>query len=93
MKIIITIKDQENGHVEVKSNPPLPQLIKIYKSGGRESVTPAMTYAILALQKMFRDSEQIQKEIDKDAAEEKAMNSGIIIPWKNNTPQGPQEVV
>lgn len=58
-KIVITLIDEENGHVRIDCKPPIPKLFEIAKSG---NVTAAEAYAFAALNKVLGDSRQIERE-------------------------------
>jgi hypothetical protein len=89
MRITIILEDQENGHVKLDCRPPIQQLIKAWKGG---DITPALTYAVLGINAMQSDSNQIGEAMEKDSREEEMMRSGLVLPWKPNKPDGPQEV-
>jgi hypothetical protein len=62
MRIVITLTDDESGHVHITTSPPGPKMVRIAKSE-REKITPALAYAMKALSSIVKDSvEQGQKE-------------------------------
>lgn len=62
MRIVITLTDDESGHVHITTSPPGPKMVEIAKSE-REKITPALAYAMKALSSIVKDSvEQGQKE-------------------------------
>lgn len=89
MKIVITLTDTTDGIVDMVCKPPIPDLIHRYKKSG---TTPALVYAVLAIKKLQGESEMVESEIEKKRREDAIMNSGVIIPWKKDKPDGPSEV-
>ena len=62
MRIVITLTDDETGHVHIKTSPPGPKMVEIAR-GERERITPALAYAMRALSSVVKDSmEQGQRE-------------------------------
>lgn len=60
MKITITIKDHDSGNVQIDSNPDISKLIEVARSGIQ--ITPAETYAMIALRRLIEYSGELAKE-------------------------------
>lgn len=63
MKISITIIDEEDGRVRVDSEPHMRVLAKMARA---KDLTPAAGYALGALAKIIRDSQEQTKEMVKE---------------------------
>lgn len=72
-KIIITLEDHESGHVNVESTPHMRTLSAMARNA--HDLTPAVAYALAALAKIIKDSqENLRKEVEEKA------KSGLITP-------------
>jgi len=58
-KIVITLVDEENGHVRLVVDPPIPALVEIAKSN---HVTPGEVYAMKAIRVLVEASNALGKE-------------------------------
>lgn len=88
MKIEITLKDEESGHVRIDCKPSLKKIIEIYRAG---NLTPALTYAVLMIKKAQGDSDHIETELERERQAE-MMKSGLILPHQIKNGARPEDV-
>ena len=72
-KIVITIQDTESGKVQVDSTPHMRTLAQMARN--EADLTPAVAYALAALAKIIKDSQDnLRKEV------EDKVNRGLLTP-------------